>query len=84
MSTQNNTAQLNKARLAALVVVAAVIIFFLGVISARGVAVGLNAVGHALQAAAHWLGTPLDNPAAYKSGAELESQEAEKQTGGER
>lgn len=76
LTTQNNTTQLNTGRIIALAISIAVIAFVLGVVSARGVAFGLSAVGHGLQNAAHWLDSTLDSPAANKSGAALESYES--------
>lgn len=70
-TTQNFT-QLNARRVAALVIVAAVLVFSLGVVSARGVAFVLSAIGHGLQNAAHWLDTSIDHPSANKSGDAIE------------
>jgi hypothetical protein len=72
----NQKQQLNTRNLIILALVVFVIAFTLGVIVSRGVAAVLSDIGNGLQNAAHWLDSTLDNPAAYHSGAALESYES--------
>lgn len=76
LTTKNYAAELNVRRLIVLAIVVVTIVFVLGVVSSRGVAFVLSAIGHGLQSAAHRLDSSLNSPAAYHSGAALEAYES--------
>jgi hypothetical protein len=75
LTSQNGTAQLNVRRIIVLAIVV-VLVYSLGVVTARGVACVLSAIGHGFQSAAYWLDASIKcSPAEFHSGDALDAYE---------